>query len=237
MIEMKAVSLTYPNGAQALSDIDVSIQSGEFVFLVGPTGSGKSSFLRLINREEIPTSGKILVDSQDLSILKRSKVPLLRRKIGVIFQDFKLLLQKTVYENVAYALEVIGTPRYEIARWVNRTLSMVGLGEKAHHFPGELSGGEQQRISIARALVNNPVILLADEPTGNLDPETSWDIMQLLAQVNQKGTTLLVATHNKNIVDTMRKRVIGLAEGRMTCDQEKGAYSLAKADSAAGGCP
>ena len=233
MIEFHGVSLIYPNGVTGLSDIAIQIQKGEFVFLVGPTGSGKSSFLKLIYREVIPSGGEIFIDGHNLSDLTRRQIPYLRRNLGVVFQDFSLLPNKTVHENVAYALEVIGTPRSEIPRRVDHALHLVGLEEKTAMFPRELSGGEQQRTSIARALVNHPLILLADEPTGNLDPETSWEIMQLLARINTKGTTVVVATHDKHMVDLMRRRVVYLQQGRIIGDQERGTYTPEEAEETA----
>lgn len=221
---MHGVSLIYPNGVHALHDINLYVEKAEFAFLVGATGSGKSSLLRLINRDALPSSGSIFVDNHDITDLKRSQVPLLRRKIGMVFQDFKLLPQKTVYENVAYALEVTGTSRKEIVRRVAKVLEIVNLTDRQRTFPAELSGGEQQRTSLARALVNSPLILMADEPTGNLDPDSSWEIMQLLLRVNARGTTVLVATHNKSIVDAMKKRVIVLSQGRIAYDRERSPY-------------
>jgi cell division transport system ATP-binding protein len=229
MIEMHGVDLVYPKGIHALTDINLFVDRGEFVFLIGTTGSGKSSLLRLIYREIIPTHGVVVVDNEDVTVMKKDKVPYLRRKLGVVFQDFKLLPAKTVHENVAFALEVTSAPFREIPRKVEKALSLVNFVEKARRFPGELSGGEQQRVSIARALVNQPIILLADEPTGNLDPDSSWDIMQILSKVNARGTTVLVATHNKNIVDVMRKRVLLLAGGRIAQDQERSAYTMEEA--------
>lgn len=224
MIEMHGINLAYPNGVHALHDVNLYIEKGEFVFLVGATGSGKSSLLKLIYREIVPTSGDIYVNDRDITDMKKREVPYLRRLIGVVFQDFKLIPHKTVYENVAYALEVTGTPHREIGSMVERVLELVNLKEKIRRFPGELSGGEQQRTSLARAIVNSPLILIADEPTGNLDPESSWEIIQLLNRINIRGTTVIVATHNKEIVDMMRKRVVVLSEGRVSVDQEKAFY-------------
>lgn len=221
MIQMNSVELVYPNGTYALKDITIQIDKGEFLFLIGPTGSGKSTFLKLINREIIATSGNVYVESQDLINLKAEKVPLLRRKVGVVFQDFRLLPKKTVYENIAYALEVIGTTKKDTEKKVNSILEIVGLSHKSGNFPNELSGGEQQRTSMARALVNHPDILLADEPTGNLDQDTAREIFKLLDYVNQQGTTLIIATHNKPIVDEMNKRVITLNEGSIASDTQK----------------
>lgn len=224
MIEMHGINLVYPNGVQALFDINLYVEKGEFVFLVGTTGSGKSSLLKLIYREVIPTSGDIYVNDRDITDMKRREVPYLRRRLGVVFQDFKLIPHKTVYENVAYALEVTGTPHREINTKVSRVLELTNLEEKHKRFPHQLSGGEQQRTSLARALVNSPTIVLADEPTGNLDPESSWEIIQIFDEINKRGTTVLVATHNREIVDMMRKRVVVVSQGRISVDQEKGLY-------------
>ena len=210
MIRFETVTKTYKGEVVALREASAEIQRGEFVFLVGPSGSGKSTFIRLINREEVPDAGKILVAGKDVSSLSSWKVPYLRRNIGYVFQDYKLLPKKTVTENVAFALEVIGRPRPIIKRQVPAILELVGLSRKADRLPEELSGGEQQRISIARAFVNRPLILLADEPTGNLDPATSVGIMRLLDRINRSGTTVVMATHDRGIVDTMRRRVIEL---------------------------
>ncbi len=225
MITMQNVTMVY-NGSHrpALKDIDVEIEKGEFVFLVGPSGCGKSTFIRLLLREIVPTKGKIFVAGYDVVNMRRWKVPLLRRNIGCVFQDFKLLPNKTAYENVAFALEVIGRPSRIIKQQVPEVLDLVGLKEKMHRYPDELSGGEQQRVSIARAFVNRPPILLADEPTGNLDPGTSAGIMDLLNKINQTGTTVLVATHDREMVDSMRKRVIALDEGNLVRDQLRGVY-------------
>ena len=224
MIRFVDVSLAYPNGTVALRNIDLAIDKGEFVFLVGPSGMGKSSLLKLVYREERPSRGQVLVAGRDVSRLSRKQVPALRRSVGVIFQDFRLLPQRTVSENVGFALDVIGCPKREKHRRVPRALDLVGLSHKADAYPDELSGGEQQRVSIARALVNNPPILLADEPTGNLDPETSWTIMQLLAKINVKGTTVVVATHDRDVVDRMSRRVVTLDQGSIKDDRERGAY-------------
>lgn len=221
---MHGIDLIYPNGVQALYNVNLYIEKGEFVFLVGATGSGKSSLLKLIYREIVPTSGDIYVNDRDITDMKKREVPYLRRLIGVVFQDFKLIPHKTVYENIAYALEVTGTSHKDISPKVHRVLELVNLEGKNNRFPGELSGGEQQRTSLARAIVNSPLILIADEPTGNLDPESSWEIIQLLHKINIRGTTVIVATHNKEIVDMMRKRVIVLSNGRISVDQEKAFY-------------
>ncbi len=228
MVELHGINLVYPNGYQALHEIELLVRKGEFVFLVGTTGSGKSSLLKLLYREQEPKNGSVYVDNQDVGELRRSEIPYLRRKVGVIFQDFRLLREKTAWENVAYALEVTGARRREIPRKVARVLELVGLLSKRKRMPGQLSGGEQQRVAIARALVNEPRLLLADEPTGNLDPDSSWDIMQILSRVNAEGTTVLVATHDQQIVDTMRKRVIVMRQGRIAEDLERGNYTVAQ---------
>ena len=224
IIEIHDVSLIYPNGTRGLRDINLSVNRGEFVFLVGHTGSGKSSLIKLIYRENDPTTGAVFVEGQEVSDMKRSQIPFLRRRIGVIFQDFRLLGHKTVFENVAYALQVTGTSRYVVPRKVNKALTLVNLQDKADRLPNQLSGGEQQRVAIARALINDPVILLADEPTGNLDPDSSWDIMQILSKVNMHGTTLIVATHNQQMVDVMQKRVVVMNHGEVVRDLEHGKY-------------
>lgn len=224
MILMENVSKTYSNGVTAISDINVKIDRGEFVYLVGSSGAGKSTFIRLIYREVKPTKGKIIVNERDLSKLKERHVPYLRREIGVVFQDFKLLPKLTVYENVAFALEVIEDSPRAIKRKVMEVLKLVGLEEKAKMIPSELSGGEQQRVSIARAIVNNPKVVIADEPTGNLDPDTSWGIMEVLDNINSKGTTIIMATHSKHIVNTIKRRVIAIDNGAIVRDQERGEY-------------
>ncbi|MCH1513693.1 MAG: cell division ATP-binding protein FtsE [Acidimicrobiales bacterium] len=224
MIRFETVTKTYKGEVVALREASAEIQRGEFVFLVGPSGSGKSTFIRLINREEVPDAGKILVAGKDVSSLSSWKVPYLRRNIGYVFQDYKLLPKKTVTENVAFALEVIGRPRPIIKRQVPAILELVGLSRKADRLPEELSGGEQQRVSIARAFVNRPLILLADEPTGNLDPATSVGIMRLLDRINRSGTTVVMATHDRGIVDTMRRRVIELDRGLLVRDESRGVY-------------
>ncbi len=225
MIRFENVTKTYKNGSVvALEACTCEIQKGEFVFIVGPSGSGKTTFLRLLLREEKPDSGKIWVAGKQIGRLSNWKVPYLRRNIGCVFQDFRLLDNKTVFENVAFALEVIGRPRHVIEAQVPQVLDLVGLGSKAHHFPAELSGGEQQRIAIARAFVNRPLVLLADEPTGNLDPATTRGIMRLLDRINKTGTTVVMATHDFVIVDSMRRRVIELAHGHLMRDQARGIY-------------
>jgi len=224
MIRLEHVTKTYKGEHAALRDANVDIQKGEFVFLVGPSGSGKSTFIRLLNKEETPELGRIFVAGKDIGELSSWKVPFLRRNIGCVFQDFKLLSNKTVSENVAFALEVIGRPRHVIQTQVPAILDLVGLSHKAESLPTELSGGEQQRVSIARAFVNRPLILLADEPTGNLDPATSVGIMRLLDRINKTGTTVVMATHDRGIVDTMRRRVIELDRGAIVRDQARGVY-------------
>jgi cell division transport system ATP-binding protein len=224
MIRLENVSKVYKGDVVALREASADIQKGEFVFLVGPSGSGKSTFIRLLNKEEEPDGGTIWVAGKDIGQLSQWKVPYLRRNIGCVFQDFKLLMNKTVYENVAFALEVIGRPRHVIRTQVPAILDLVGLANKMTNLPNELSGGEQQRVSIARAFVNRPLILLADEPTGNLDPATSVGIMRLLDRINRTGTTVVMATHDQSIVDTMRRRVIELDRGTIVRDQSRGVY-------------
>ncbi len=224
MIRLENVSKAYKGDVVALREADVNVEKGEFVFLVGASGSGKSTFLRLLNREETPTGGQIFVAGKDIGELSSWKVPYLRRNIGCIFQDFKLLSNKNVAENVAFALDAIGRPRHVIQSQVPAILELVGLSSKAGNFPHELSGGEQQRVSIARAFVNRPLILLADEPTGNLDPTTSVGIMRLLDRINRTGTTVVMATHDRSIVDTMRRRVVELDRGVIIRDQQRGVY-------------
>ena len=224
MIKLEQVSKVYKGSVVALRDASVDIGKGEFVFLVGASGSGKSTFIRLLNKEEAPDKGRIFVAGKDIGTLSRWKVPYLRRNIGCVFQDFKLLPKKTVAENVGFALEVIGRPRQVIQKQVPAILELVGLAHKVDNFPHELSGGEQQRVSIARAFVNRPLILLADEPTGNLDPATSVGIMRLLDRINRTGTTVVMATHDRGIVDTMRRRVIELDRGVIVRDEAQGVY-------------
>jgi cell division transport system ATP-binding protein len=224
MIKLENVTKVYKGDVVALRNGSFEINKGEFVFLVGPSGSGKSTLLRLLNREERPQDGHIFVAGKDIGELSSWKIPYLRRNIGSIYQDYKLLPNKTVYENVAFALEVIGRPRHVIKTQVPAILELVGLAEKQRNYPHELSGGEQQRVSIARAFVNRPLILLADEPTGNLDPATSVGIMRLLDRINRTGTTVVMATHDRSIVDTMRRRVIELDRGTIIRDQVRGVY-------------
>jgi cell division transport system ATP-binding protein len=233
MISLDGVTLVYPNGTRALDAIDLEIAKGSFVFLVGHSGTGKSSLLRLLYREQVPTRGAVTVDAIRVDTLRRSKIPALRRNVGVVFQDYKLLSDKTVWENVAFALQVTGARTKDVMRQVPRVLDLVGLAHKSRMFPSELSGGEQQRTAIARALVNNPKILLCDEPTGNLDPANTNEIMDLLHRINLKGTTVLIATHNALVVDRMRRRVIRLEDGKIVADEERGYYQAGSAGLAA----
>ena len=226
MIRTENVVKEYKGGVHALQGVSIDVEKGEFVFLVGPSGSGKSTFLKLLTKEEEPTGGEIYVAGKNLSSLPRWRVPYLRRNVGSVFQDFKLLNNKTVFENVAFGLEVIGRPKSLVQKQVPQILELVGLGEKLDRFPDELSGGEQQRVSIARAFVNRPLILLADEPTGNLDPATSVGIMRLLDRINRTGTTVVMATHDHAIVDSMRRRVIELENGKVVRDQSRGIYGV-----------
>ncbi len=224
MIEFRKVNKTYDTGTDAVINANFVIEKGEFAFLVGSSGSGKSTLIKLILKEEEPTSGNIIINGKDTTYLKPSRIPYLRRSMGVVFQDFRLLPDKTVYDNVAYAMYIVrATPRH-IRRQVPMILSMVGLSNKAKMYPNELSGGEQQRVALARALVNAPSMLIADEPTGNLDPDTAWDIMTLLNEINMRGTTVVVATHAKDIVDKMKKRVIHIQNGHIIRDDKKGGY-------------
>ncbi|HEM6190046.1 TPA: cell division ATP-binding protein FtsE [Streptococcus suis] len=224
IIEMKDVSKKYGNGTTALRGVSISVEAGEFAYIVGPSGAGKSTFIKLLYREEKLDKGSLIVGKFDLAKIKKKDVPLLRRSVGVVFQDYKLLPKKTVYENIAYAMEVIGEKPRNIKKRVMEVLDLVGLKHKIRSFPNELSGGEQQRIAIARAIVNNPKVLIADEPTGNLDPENSWEIMNLLERINLQGTTVLMATHNSQIVNTLRHRVIAIEDGRVVRDEEQGEY-------------
>ena len=229
MIRFQHVTKQYDRASRpALGDVSIEIERGEFVFLVGASGSGKSTFLRLVLREEVPTSGTVHVAGRDVARLSSWKVPQLRRQIGAVFQDFRLLPNKTVYENVAFALQVIGKSRHQVAQTVPETLELVGLAGKEKRLPHELSGGEQQRVAIARAFVNRPAILLADEPTGNLDPTTSVGIMRLLDRINRHGTTIVMATHDDEIVDQMRKRVVELEDGVLVRDQSRGVYGYSR---------
>ena len=224
MIHMSGISKVYSNGSVALSDVSVGIEKGDFVFVVGPSGAGKSTFIKLIFREELPSNGKITVNGRNVVDMLSSEVPYLRRGLGIVFQDYRLLPNKTVYDNVAFAMEVIEAPRREIQKRVNHVLDLVGLKHKIKTYPAHLSGGEQQRVSIARAIVNNPAVVIADEPTGNLDPDTSWEIMKIFERINKAGTTIVMATHDKPVVDAMKKRVIAIEKGRIVRDQDGGAY-------------
>ena len=225
MIEFRNVSKVYDTGTEAVHNACFVINKGDFAFLVGSSGSGKSTLIKLILKEEEATRGNIIINGRDITFLKQKRVPFLRRSMGVVFQDFRLLPDKTVYENVAFAMYIVkATPRH-IRRQVPMVLSLVGLSAKAKMYPNELSGGEQQRVALARALVNNPSMIIADEPTGNLDPETAWDIMNLLNDINMRGTTVVVATHAKDIVDAMKKRVIQIDKGNIIRDDKKGGYS------------
>ena len=244
MIRFQNVTKTYKNGTVALRDVSVEIDKGEFVFLVGASGSGKTSLIRLLLREELPDSGSIWEAGRDIVHLPKWRVPYLRRNIGCVFQDFRLLPNKTVFENVAFALEVIGRPKHVVSNQVPQVLELVGLAKKRDNLPSELSGGEQQRVAVARAFVNRPLILLADEPTGNLDPTTSQGIMQLLDRINRTGTTVVVATHDEVLVNWMRRRVVELDHGTVVRDQQRGVYGIdggaaanATAAAAAGGPP
>ena len=224
VLVLRDVTKTYPNGKHALRDVDLVIPEGDFVFLVGPSGAGKSTLMKLIIRDELATRGKVFLDGEDLARVSRRHVPRIRRKIGTVFQDFKLLPSKSVRENVAFALEVTGTPRRQIRPAVERVLALVGLTAQASQTPAQLSGGEQQRTAIARALVHDPRLIIADEPTGNLDPLISWEIIQLLLRINELGVTVLMATHDADVVTALRKRVVALEEGRVIRDEVGGAY-------------
>lgn len=224
IIEMKDVSKKYGNGTTALRGVSVSVEAGEFAYIVGPSGAGKSTFIKLLYREEKIDKGYLKVGKFNLANIKKKDVPMLRRSVGVVFQDYKLLPKKTVFENIAYAMEVIGEKPRTIKKRVMEVLDLVGLKHKIRSFPNELSGGEQQRIAIARAIANNPKVLIADEPTGNLDPENSWEIMNLLERINLQGTTILMATHNSQIVNTLRHRVIAIEDGRVVRDEAEGEY-------------
>ncbi len=224
MITINNVSKVYPNGSQAVKNITLHIEKGEFVFIIGSSGSGKSTLIKMLMKELDPTSGEIIINGINTTKMSRSQVPYLRRNLGIVFQDFRLLPKKTVYENVAFAMRVTEASSRHIARNVPTVLSLVGLQNKSRAYPNELSGGEQQRTALARAIVNNPPILIADEPTGNLDPETAWDIMYLLDEINKRGTTVVVATHASDIVDEMQKRVVMLNHGNIVRDVERGGY-------------
>jgi len=224
MIRLENVSKSYSKDIEALHDVSLNIEPGEFVFVVGSSGSGKSTLIKLLMKEIEPTSGRIVVNQQDLSRLRRKRIPKYRRGIGVVYQDFRLLKDRNVYENIAFAERVIETPSRIIKKKVPASLAMVGLAQKYKSFPQELSGGEQQRVAIARAFINDPELILADEPTGNLDPQTSWEIMKILEEANARGTTILVVSHNQEIVNAMKKRVITLKKGVVISDEEEGVY-------------
>lgn len=224
MLRMQDVSKAYPGGSVALENVNIHIKPGEFVFVVGPSGAGKSTFIKMLFREVLPTTGSIFVNGVDILALTPKEIPYLRRQLGIIFQDYRLLPDRTVYENVAFAMQVIETPRRKIKRRVLNVLDLVGLRHRANAYPNELSGGEQQRIAIARAIVNDPILVIADEPTGNLDPETSWDIMEIFKEINETGTTIVMATHDKEIVDAMGKRVIAIEQGHIVRDEANGVY-------------
>ncbi len=231
MIKLEGVTKKYNTGVNALSRIDLSIADGEFVYVIGPTGAGKSTFIKLLYREEKATSGKVIVSGKDVAKIRNSKVPYYRRKIGVVFQDYRLLEKRTVFENVAFALEVIDTPRKQIHVRVHAILKLVGLDDKANNFPHQLSGGQQQRVAIARAIVNNPDVLIADEPTGNLDPETSKEIIELLIKINkEQNTTVLVVTHDINIVEEYKQRTISIEHGCIAYDTQVGGYDYNERD-------
>jgi cell division transport system ATP-binding protein len=224
VVVLHDVTKRYPNGKEALKDVDVIVPEGDFVFLVGPSGAGKSTLMKLLIRDELATEGVVVIDGFDLARIRRRQVPKIRRKIGIVFQDFKLLPRKTVYENIAFALEVTGTPRRQIRPAVERVIALVGLTGQAKQLPDQLSGGEQQRTAIARALVHDPRIIIADEPTGNLDPVISWEIIQLLLRINELGVTILMATHDAEVVTALRKRVIALEDGRIIRDETGAGY-------------
>lgn len=224
MINFYNVTKVYSNGVKGLNDVSLTIHKGDFVFLVGPSGAGKSTLIKIIFREELPTRGQALFFGKNIARLRGREIPYLRRKIGMVFQDFRLLPNKSVFENVAFAMEVTGASTKKIRSRVPEVLELVGLVEKARVFPSQLSGGEQQRVCIARAIVNSPMVLIADEPTGNLDPDTSWDLMKLLSGINKSGTTVIMATHAREIVDSMKKRVLAMAEGKVCRDEECGVY-------------
>ena len=224
MIQMKNVTKIYSSGSVALGDISIVIEKGEFAFIVGPSGAGKSTFIKLLFHEVTPTNGEIIVNGRYVSDMNPDDIPYLRRGLGIVFQDYRLLSNKTVYDNVAFAMEVIEAPRREIQKRVHAVLELVGLRDKARIYPAQLSGGEQQRVAIARAIVNKPLIVIADEPTGNLDPDTSWEIMQIFNRINKTGTTIVMVTHDKQMVDAMKKRVIAIEKGRIVRDELRGLY-------------
>ena len=224
MISFKKVFMRYPNGVTALNGLDLEIEEGEFVFIVGTSGAGKSTFIKLLLKELEPTKGKILLDGENITKVHTRRVPKIRKKIGVVFQDFRLLPNKTAYENIAFALEITRTKSKDVKPLVKKIMDLVGLKDKEKSKPNELSGGEQQRVSIARAIVNDPPILICDEPTGNLDPDTSWEIMKLLKNINKAGTTIIMVTHDKTIVNDMKQRVVAIENGRIVRDEKSGVY-------------
>ncbi|WP_425540274.1 cell division ATP-binding protein FtsE [Microaceticoccus formicicus] len=224
MIQFKNVSKKYSKGIDALNDVSFTIEDGEFVFLIGPSGAGKTTIIKLLLKEEDPTSGKVILNGQDISYLRARRIPAIRRNIGVVFQNFRLLEDRNVYKNVKFALDILGVSKKESKKSIKRVLDLVNLSHREKSYPLQLSGGEQQRVSMARAMVNNPKILIADEPTGNLDPETSWEIMDSLLKINESGTTVIMVTHSKEIVDKLRKRVIHLENGSIVSDEMEGTY-------------
>lgn len=224
LIQFKNVSKKYSKGIDALNDVSFTIEDGEFVFLIGPSGAGKTTIIKLLLKEEEPTSGKVILNGQDISYLRARRIPAIRRNIGVVFQDFRLLEDRNVYKNVKFALDILGVSKKESKKSIKRVLDLVNLSHREKSYPLQLSGGEQQRVSMARAMVNNPKILIADEPTGNLDPETSWEIMDSLLKINESGTTVIMVTHSKEIVDKLRKRVIHLENGNIVSDEMEGTY-------------
>ncbi len=224
LIQFKNVSKKYSKGIDALNDVSFTIEDGEFVFLIGPSGAGKTTIIKLLLKEEDPTSGKVILNGQDISYLRARRIPAIRRDIGVVFQNFRLLEDRNVYKNVKFALDILGISKKESKKSIKRVLDLVNLSHREKSYPLQLSGGEQQRVSMARAMVNNPKILIADEPTGNLDPETSWEIMDSLLKINESGTTVIMVTHSKEIVDKLRKRVIHLENGSIVSDEMEGTY-------------
>lgn len=224
MIEFKGVTKEYPDGTLAVAEIDLAIKAGEFIFVVGPSGAGKTTLVKLLIREELPTLGEIYFEEKEITSLPQRLLPLLRREIGVVFQDYKLLPQKTVFENVALALEVLGKSSAEVDKLVPKVLRLVSLEGRAAHFPAQLSGGERQRVAIARAIVHEPKVLVADEPTGDIDPAMSWSITRLLGRINEWGTTVIIATHDADIVNSLRRRVVALDRGRVVRDEKSGRY-------------
>lgn len=227
MIKLIDITKEYKNGVKALNNINIHIEKGEFVFLVGSSGAGKTTLIKMLLKELQPSNGQIMINNKDITNLKSRKIPQLRRNIGVVFQDFRLLQNKTVYENIAFVMEILGYSSKEIRRKVPLALSMVGLSSRAHSYPDQLSGGEQQRAALARAIINKPNILIADEPTGNLDPDTAWEIMNIIKDINGRGTTVVMATHDKEIVNTLKKRVIALKDGQVVRDEVRGEYDHA----------